>query len=225
MTLGPWTVIGWVVGASLLGFAVSAVFAGRMKLSRNLFLIPYVSLVLVFLAGFVVANKVDVGALLRENWVWGVVAGVVVSVFLVRNVQSQPASRQVEGAALARDMVWTGLVYGLMDALLLNVMPVVATQMAAARFDWAETGAGKTAVAVAGLLASLLVTLAYHVGYPEFRNKSVTRALVGNSVITLAFILSGNPLGSIIGHAVMHVAAVLQGAETTAQLPPHFQPG
>jgi hypothetical protein len=63
------------------------------------------------------------------------------------------------------------------------------------------------------------------VGYPEFRNKSVTRALVGNSVITLAFILSGNPLGSIIGHAVMHVAAVLQGAETTAQLPPHFQPG
>jgi hypothetical protein len=71
-------------------------------------------------------------------------------------------------------------------------------------------------VRVAGLLASLLVTLAYHVGYPEFRNKSVTRALVGNGIITLAFILSSNPLGSLIGHTAMYVAAVLQGAETTA---------
>jgi hypothetical protein len=74
-----------------------------------------------------------------------------------------------------------------------------------------------------GLFASLLVTLAYHLGYFEFRNKSVGLVLVGNTLITLAFLLSGNPFGSIISHTAMHVAAVLQGPETTIQLPPHYQ--
>lgn len=39
------------------------------------------------------------------------------------------------------------------------------------------------------------------------------------------FLLSGNPFGSLISHTVMHLAAVLQGPETTIQLPPHYQVG
>ena len=42
-------------------------------------------------------------------------------------------------------------------------------------------------------------------------------------LITLAFLLSGNPLGSLISHTTMHLAAVLQGPETTIQLPPHYR--
>jgi hypothetical protein len=41
--------------------------------------------------------------------------------------------------------------------------------------------------------------------------------------MTLAFLLSGNPLGALISHPAMHVAAVLRGPETTIQLPPHYQ--
>ena len=114
--------------------------------------------------------------------------------------------------------------YGLTDALFLNVMPVLAVGLWASALDWTTTLWGKIAVGLIGLGASLLVALAYHLGYPEFRNSKVGTVLVGNSVITLAFLLSGNPLGSIISHSIMHIAAVLQGPETTLQLPPHYSP-
>jgi hypothetical protein len=53
------------------------------------------------------------------------------------------------------------------------------------------------------------------------RNMTVVLVLCGNATITLAYLLSGNPLGAVISHIVMHLAAVVQGPETTTQLPPH----
>lgn len=218
-----WIMVGWVIGASILGFAISAFFAGWMKLSRNRFLIPYVSIISIFLCSFIVLNDIDVANLLTENWAWGILAGVVVSIFLVKTVRAQPVSRQSIGAVLGLDIAWAGLVYGIIDALFLNVMPVMAIWIGASQFGWAGTLVEKIGIGAAGLFASLLVTLTYHLGYPEFRNRSVGLVLVGNMIITLAFLLSANPLGSIISHTAMHVAAVLQGPETTIQLPPHYQ--
>jgi hypothetical protein len=218
-----WSMVGWVITAAVLGFAISAVFAGWLRFTRTRFLIPYVSLVSIFLYGFILVNEVNAVTVLRENWAWGILAGGLVSIFLVKTVRSQPLSRQSNGAGLVFDLLWAGLVYGMVDALFLNVMPVVAVWIGTSQFDWAGTIAGKIVVGLVGLFASLLVTLAYHLGYPEFRNKGVMLVLAGNSLITLAFLLSGNPWGSIISHTAMHIAAVLQGAETTIQLPPHYQ--
>jgi hypothetical protein len=214
--------IGWVMAASVLGFVISAVFAGWLKLSRHLFLLPYVILVSIFLYSYIALNEFDLAETLTKNWVWGIVVGGLVSIFLVKTVRSQPATRQSTGTALGFDIAWAGLVYGFIDALFLNVMPVIAIWVGTSQFGWTETMAGKIGVGVIGLFASLLVTLTYHLGYPEFRNKSVGLVLVGNTIITLAFLLSGNPFGSIISHTAMHVAAVLQGPETTIQLPPHY---
>jgi lipopolysaccharide export LptBFGC system permease protein LptF len=74
---------------------------------------------------------------------------------------------------------------------------------------------------VIALLASLLVTLAYHLGYAEFRNKRIGLVLLGNGVITLAYLISASSLAALIAHTAMHIAAVHQGPETTIQLPPH----
>lgn len=186
--------------------------------ARRLFLIPYVGLAILFLMGFSWATALDVTKLLVTNWAWGVIAGVVVGAFTVVNVRSQPASRESAGGELLFDIAWLGVAYGLMDALFLNVMPVVTV------WNWiAPTGLWSTRIAVGALAlgASLMVALVYHLGYPEYRNRSVGLVLIGNGLITLAFLVSGNPLGAIISHTVMHVAAVIQGPETTIQLPPH----
>ena len=222
MTGELWSSLAWVLGAGLLGFAVSALFSGWLKLSRRRFLIAYVLLTAVFLYGFAWLGAIDVATLIGENWIAGVVAGVLVGAFLVRNVRSQPASRQSRGGELALDLGWLGLVYGLVDALFLNVMPVVAVWQGFAASQWSASFWGKVLIGVVALAASLLVTLAYHVGYPEFRNRKVGLVLVGNSLITLAYLVSGNPLGALISHTAMHLAAVLQGPETTIQLPPHL---
>ena len=218
-----WSMVGWVITATVLGFAISTVFAGWLRFTRPRFLIPYVSLVSIFLYGFLLVNEVNAVAVLRENWAWGVLAGGLVSIFLVKTVRSQPLSRQSNGAGLVIDLAWAGLAYGMVDALFLNVMPVMAVWIGTSESGWTATPFGKIAVGLAGLFASLLVTLTYHLGYPEFRNKSVMLVLAGNSLITLAFLLSGNPWGSMLSHTAMHIAAVLQGAETTIQLPPHYR--
>jgi hypothetical protein len=192
-----------------------------MKLSRRVFLIPYIGLISAFLFWFFRANEIDVFAFLVENWIWGVVAGVIVSVFLVKNVRSQPASRQTTGGELVLDIAWLGFAYGLIDALFLNVMPVLAVWNGFSQVGWAGSWLGKIGVGFLGLLASLLVTLAYHSGYSEFRNKRMGLVLMGNSLITLAYLFSMNPIGALLSHAAMHVAATIQGPETTLQLPPH----
>jgi hypothetical protein len=47
--------------------------------------------------------------------------------------------------------------------------------------------------------------------------------LLGNTIITLTFIISGNPIAAVISHTAMHIAAVIRGPETTLQLPPHYE--
>lgn len=222
MTSSRWLYLFWVLAATLLGFVLTAVFAGRMRLSRRIFLVVYLVSTGVFLYAFASWSRVDLGALIAHNWIWGVVAGTIAATFLVLNVRSQPDSQRLTGGALLFDLTWLGLVYGLTDALLLNVMPVLATWEAFSQLGWTDSWIGMIAVGALALVASLLVTAGYHLGYPEFRNSTLGLVLVGNSLITLAYILPGNPLGAMMSHAIMHIAAVSQGPETTIQLPPHY---
>lgn len=126
MSSGLWSSILWVIGACAIGFAVSAIFAGGLKLSRRQFLIPYVAIVSIFLYSFTIRNEIDIIAIFTHNWAWGILAGGLMSLYLVRTVRAQPATRQSSGASLALDMAWAGLVYGMLDALFLNIMPVIA---------------------------------------------------------------------------------------------------
>jgi hypothetical protein len=52
----------WVPAASSLGFAISAVFSSCLKLSRRIFLIPYVALTSAFLIWFFRANEIDLAS-------------------------------------------------------------------------------------------------------------------------------------------------------------------
>ena len=219
-----WLSLVWIFAAAVLGFAISALFSGWLKLSRRIFLIPYVILSGAFLYAYGTWSQIDINKLIADNWFAGLIAGLLVGAFLVMNVRSQPPSRRSQGAELVLDLTWLGLVYGMIDALFLNVMPVLAVWQGFAAFAWTNSLAGGIFVAILALAASLLVTLSYHLGYTEFRNRQVGLVLVGNSLITLAFLLSSNPLGALISHTVMHLAAVFRGPETTVQLPPHLAP-
>ncbi len=153
---------------------------------------------------------------------WGFVGAVLVAVFTVMNVLSQPASPHPEGGRLLLDVVWLGIVYGTLDALLLSVVPIDAVWRAFSSVPWTRGVAGKLAIGMVALVASLVATTAYHLGYPEFRNARVAAPIVGTATLGLAYLLTSNPLASILGHIAMHVAAVLHGPATTVQLPPHY---
>lgn len=46
--------------------------------------------------------------------------------------------------------------------------------------------------------------------------------ILGNAILTAAYLLTRNPLSTTLAHVAMHVASVLHGMETTIQLPPHY---
>ena len=212
----------WIVYASVLGFAVAAIFAGWLKLPRNIYLLIYIPVVAALFALFIISNKLNVCEALVHNWYWGLIGAVVAGAFVIKNVFSQPSSKRSTGFELLIDIVWPGLAYGLIDALLLSILPILAVKLALTDPVWTESWYGKIGFGTIGLLASFLVTTAYHSGYPEFRGKKVIWPNVGNGVLSLAFILTMNPLAAILPHMAMHVAAIIHGKNTTGQVPPHY---
>ena len=211
----------WILAAAALGFASAFLFAEVMKLDRSSFVLLHGLLV----AGFVTLYAFKSGFKLlhqvRRRWLAGVLGGLVVGLALMKQVASQPESLRPHGADLLFAVAWYGLVYGTVDALLLSVVPVLALYGFRSAEDLSRSG-GRLRWAGVALVGSAIVTAAYHLGFPEFRGPALIQPLVGNAAITLAYLVTGNPLAAVISHVLMHVAAVWHGMETTVQLPPHY---
>lgn len=217
-----WGYLLWVLGAALLGWAVTAFFAGVLQLSRPLFLVPYVVLVSLFMIGYVRWSGVDPLAHAKDNWSWGLFGAVVVGWFVVQSVLLQPRSPAPQGVDLLFNLVWLGLVYGAIDGLFLSVLPVAATWQACELLSWTERWPGKIAAGLLALSASLVVTATYHLGYPEFQGIAVLWPVFGVGVMSLAYLLTRSPLAPVLSHIAMHVAAVIYGIQSAMQLPPHY---
>jgi hypothetical protein len=214
--------IGWVIAAGLLGFAISMIFAGVLHLPRNLFLLPYIGIAGLFVYAYVRWSGFSIAEWIRHNWIWGLVAAAAIAAFTVKNVLSQPVSPRSGGLALAFDLLWSGVAYGTMDALLLTVVPVLAIWQAFTLLNWTTNWPGKIFVGAVALVASILVTAVYHLGYPEYRGTGLMGPVIGNSMFTLGYLLTNNPLAAIVSHVSMHIAAVLHGPASVIQLPPHY---
>jgi len=147
----------------------------------------------------------------------------VAAFLLVRNIQGQPSSAVPEGGQLILALAWVGTVYGTLDGLLLNVVPVLAVQ-GSAFYETPQPWRKRLVLGLFALGASILLTVAYHAGYTEFRGPKIISAVIGNTIITVSYLLTGSPLAAVASHAVMHCAAVLHGMETVLQLPPHYGP-
>jgi hypothetical protein len=215
--------LGWIAIAALFGFVVTFVFAGRLQLSRRVFLVPYVILTSVFLYSFIRWSGLSFWELLRHHWLWGLVGAVLLAIFLVKNIFSQPVSARTRGISLVFDILWLGMIYGLTDALFLSVFPVLAAWQSFSLLGWTLTWPGRIVVSLLAILASLLVTAAYHLGYPEYKGRALMGPVIGNTTMTLGYLITTNPLAAMISHMAMHIAGVFHGPASVVQLPPHYQ--
>ncbi len=216
--------MAWIVAAVVLGFAIAAIFAGVLHLPRRIFLVFYLALVIPFLYAFSAWSNLSIVSLIRDNWIWGLFAAILIGTFLVRNIRLQPASPHSRGFSLVFDIAWLGIVYGMLDALFLSVLPVLATWQAFSAVGWTTTLPGSIAAGGFALIASMVVTMAYHLGYPEYRGKGrILGPSIGNGIMTIGYILTNSPIAAVFSHMAMHVAGVLRGPATVIQLPPHYK--
>ncbi len=209
----------WLGWGLVVGFAVPFVFADLLTLPLDLYYLVYILAAGTFLAVYVRSTGMDLKAWFSRRLGWGIALGVVFGALLVRFVLTNPATETLGGAALVGAIFWRGLAYGAADGFLLSVFPWVVTWRA---FGVAEKPLGrKFAYGVLAWVFILVMTAAYHAGYADFRSPKMVKPLVGNTLISVPTLLSGNPVGAPITHAMMHVTAVVHCPKTDVFLPPH----
>ncbi len=202
-----------------MGFLTSFVLSDLLELSRNWFVLFHATFVTAFVVAYVRWAEIDVVDGLRRHWLRGVGGGVIVAGLLAMAVQQMDAHPRTEGVTFVADLFWLGLVYGTVDALLLNILPVVAVWQASSSLGHTGTWKGKVVTGLLAFAASALVTAAYHAGYREFRGADMREPMSG-TMITVGYLLSGNPITAFAGHIALHIASVIHGATVT--LPPHY---
>lgn len=217
-----WRELVWVPVAAALGFANAAVLVWWLEASRSWFVLGHAVVVGTLTTAYVRQAGLDPRALLVRRWPWALAGTAVFGTALAFSVLRQDAGTRPEGLQLGVDLLWLGVVYGLADALLLNVIPVLATWRAFRRHGWTSTWTGKVGVGALAIAASLIVTAAYHYGFPEYHGTEMRNPLIGGTIITLSHLVTANPLTAMLSHVIMHITAVLHGANGTTQLPPHY---
>ncbi|HLN55750.1 MAG TPA: hypothetical protein VK207_07145 [Bacteroidales bacterium] len=214
--------IFWIITGSIVGFGIAAISADVLKLKRNLFLLLYVPAVAAVFTFFILRNNISLQQSITHNLYWGLLGAALAGIFVIKNVLSQPSSPRSKGGAFIIDILWPGLTYGLMDSLLLSVLPILALRLTLTGSVWNDTIAGRIGFGAIAMAASFFITTVYHAGFPEFRGRRIIWPNVGNGVLSLAYLLTMNPLAAILPHMAMHVAAMVHGRESTGQVPPHY---
>ena len=155
---------------------------------------------------------------MRRRWKLGLLLGLILGAALVRNVLGAAGSPHPSGAYFAFELVWRVAIYGAIDALLLTVLPclVVYRGLGSHLGSWRR----RLAYFVGALALVVGITATYHLGFAQYREDGLRQPETGNTLISLPMLLSTNPIGSVLDHAAMHVAAVSHDYETTVRLPP-----
>lgn len=211
--------LGWFAVGSVAAFLIPYVGVSVLGLQHDVFYLAYFALTVALLGAYVRTEHVDVRGLFTRSWVWSLAIGAVAAVALWRNVISNSsATPRPHGAYFVFELLWRGVGYGVIDALLLTAFPC-AVAYALLR---GATGGIRGRIRFIALALPLIwvITATYHLGYPQFRQDGLSRPETGNTIISVPALLTTNPAGSIVAHVSMHVTAVNHAYETRDYLPP-----
>ncbi len=213
------TQIVWFAGGALLGFLIPYLFSSLLGLQHDLYYAIYFALVGLFLTAYVRTTGVSVRETLLRSLPLTLAVGAIIAGLEVMNVlRTSPATAHPAGAYFGFELLWRGLLYGTVDALLLTAFPALVA-LGALGGDL-HSIARHIGFAALALVLTAVITGAYHWGYAQYRQDGLRMPEQGNVIITLPTLIDANPIGSIVAHATMHVTANAHSYETPVYLPP-----
>ena len=217
----------WARHAAWFGFAAGVAFlvpflgVSVLDLQHDLFYLLYFAATACLLVGYVRTEHVDLRRIGRHAWPWSLGLGIAVAVAELANVLGRDATDRPGGAYFAFEILWRGVTYGVVDALLLSVLPgLVAYGILRGRVGGIV---GKLRFTALALPLVLLITATYHLGYPQYREDGVGQPEIGNTIISVPMFATANPIGAVVAHATMHTTAVVHSYETDVFLPPETE--
>jgi inhibitor of cysteine peptidase len=209
----------WYAAGVLTFFLVPFLFSSQLDLSNDLYYLVYFVSAGAFLAAYARATETDIVALFTRNLRWSLGLGILAAAFVVFNVLNrEDSTAHPDGLYFVFTMGWRGVLYGVVDALILTAFPAaVAYGLLSGQIGTLTRRAGFAGLAFA---LTVVITATYHLGYEQFRDDGIGPPEIGNSIISVPALLTTNPLGSVVAHASMHLAADIHVYETDTFLPP-----
>ena len=209
----------WFAAACLVAFLVPYLGISIADLQHDVFYLVYFAVVIAIVATYVRIEHVPVGELFRPRLGWSLLVGVVLAAFLVVNVfTTSDATPRPHGAYFAFELLWRGVGYGLIDTLLLTILPcLVAYELLRGHIGGLK---GKLRLTAVMLPSVVIITAAYHLGYPQYRQDGLSRPETGNVLISIPTFATANPVGSLVAHVSQHVTAVTHAYESRIFNPP-----
>lgn len=206
----------WLIGLTGVAFLVTWICADKLNIRRA----PYIGVLTVVTAGLAVGYVawlgVGVGDLLTARWGWGLLAAPFVGAFLSYGITKLPATRRLTGRQLGVAALWEGVVYGVTEGVLLSMLPVLMTWQMIHSLGWsgAPGAVGRWTLPI---VASVVVIVAHHLGYWEYRNRLLVPISVGCGLMSLGYLVTASPIAPVVAHIISHLSSLRHGSD----LPPH----
>ena len=209
----------WFAFGNVVAFAIPYLGMSVLDLQHDVFYGLYFAAMLMLLGGYVRVEHVDLRAMFTRNWLWSAGIGAATAAAVARNVlANSDATPRPHGGYFVFELLWRGVGYGAIDALLLTAFPCA---VAYAILHGHISGlVGRLRFIAVALPLIMVITATYHLGYPQIRQDGLGRPETGNTLISVPTLLTANPIGSIGAHVAMHVTAVTHAYETRDYLPP-----
>jgi hypothetical protein len=209
----------WFAAVSAVSFLLPFLLTSVWRLQHDLYYLIYFVTTLSMLAAYVRSSGLDLADRLRKRRRLSLGIGAASAAFVVWSVVGRiDATPHPAGLYYLFEIFWRGAVYGVVDALLLSAFPGLLA-LGVMRSNIAGP-LRSTAYGTLTLILVLVITVVYHLGYEELRDRDVVKPMLGNVVISIPVIVTANPVGSIVAHTAMHLAAVTHAYESKDRLPP-----
>ncbi|MGZ4403841.1 MAG: hypothetical protein ACXVRI_13485, partial [Gaiellaceae bacterium] len=181
----------WFVFGSVVAFAVPYLGVSVFDLQHDVYYLFYFAATLALLATYARVEQIDIAEVFRRRWLWSIGIGVVLAVFLVFNVfHGSDATPRPHGSYFFFELLWRGVGYGVIDALLLTAFPgLVAYRILHGRIAGITGRLRYTALA---LPLIIIITATYHWGYPQIRQDGLSRLETGNTLISIPMLATAN---------------------------------
>jgi len=212
----------WFAAAIVMSFLLPFVLADQLGVQRDVYYGIYSAAVAIFFTGWVHNTGQSLPEMCRRHWRWAVALGLVFAGACVAIVLgTEGATPHPSGAELLGAIAWRGILYGAADGVLLSAFPILVVFAALRHTGLRRRRGGFVAVGALAMLASLLITATYHLGYSDFRSSKLRKPLTGDLVWSVPTLVTLNPIGAPIAHIGLHIAAVTHSYNTGLFLPPH----
>jgi hypothetical protein len=114
----------WFAGVSAIAFVVPLVFSSCLELQHDVYYLVYVAAIGAVLGAYLRACKINVSEVVGRNWKLSLALGLVSGVFVTWSVLGRiDSTPHPSGGYFAFEILWRGVLYGIVDALLLSAFP------------------------------------------------------------------------------------------------------